>query len=83
MVTLYTQPGCGPCAGAKAFLEASGVPYALIDVTRDHAAAERLRQNGFLTAPVVGYAGHLYTIDYLRQAVADARERMAAPYTTA
>jgi glutaredoxin len=83
LVTLYTQPNCGPCTGAKAFLEASGVPYRVVDITQDHGAAERLRQNGFTGTPVVGYDGHLYTVDYLVQAVADIKAKLAGHYTTA
>lgn len=70
MVTLYTQPGCGPCVGAKTFLVASGLDFEVLDITTNADAADRLKRNGFTGTPVVGYRGHLYTVDRLRDIVA-------------
>lgn len=69
-ICLYTQPNCGPCVGAKAFLLASGADFITIDITMDAEAAARLKRNGFTGTPVVGYQGHLYTVDRLRDIIA-------------
>jgi glutaredoxin len=50
-VTLYTQPGCGPCAGVKSQLDKRDVKYDLIDIREDPEAAEFVRANGGTGTP--------------------------------
>jgi glutaredoxin len=59
---IYKTPTCVTCGAIMRRLDAQGIPYNVIDITEDLAAGERLRQAGFLQAPVFGYRGKLTTI---------------------
>ncbi|BBX09452.1 hypothetical protein MAIC_42550 [Mycolicibacterium aichiense] len=37
-VTIYTQPGCGPCTVVKELLEEAGIDYDAVDVTLNSEA---------------------------------------------
>ncbi|AWY03877.1 NrdH-like glutaredoxin [Gordonia phage Nedarya] len=39
-VTVYSQPGCAPCARIKKLLDQAGIEYDDIDVTKDQAARD-------------------------------------------
>lgn len=52
-LTIYTQPGCGPCFGLERLLQSRGLLYTKIDVSTDAEAAELLRSGGFASTPVV------------------------------
>lgn len=41
-VEIFTRPGCGDCAEAKAFLAQRGIAFTEYDVSADEAALERL-----------------------------------------
>jgi len=56
-VTVWTQPGCGPCYALKAALKGAGVAYVERDAsTADAGAIAAWRANGWRT-PIVEYAG--------------------------
>lgn len=52
-VTIYTKPGCGPCAATKHALESRGIPFEAVNVMDDAASLDALRGLGYLTVPVV------------------------------
>ena len=63
-VTLYTQPGCGPCVGVKRALDAAGIPYTLRDIRSDEDAYARLVELGYSGTPVVEHPdGHFKGLD--------------------
>lgn len=64
-VTLYSQPGCGPCVAVKSHLARAGVAVTVRDVTVDPAAAETVRALGYTGTPVV-VAGDMHTHGYRR-----------------
>ena len=41
-VTVYSSPTCPPCGVVKAYLRKKGVPFRVIDVTRDQNAAQEI-----------------------------------------
>ncbi|PAU70200.1 glutaredoxin [Bifidobacterium italicum] len=51
--TIYTKPGCPQCTATRRAFERLGLSYRTVDITRDPAAAQTLRDAGFLQAPVV------------------------------
>lgn len=63
-VTLYSQPGCGPCAGVATALDRMGVPYVKRDIRDDVDAYNRLVQLGYTGTPVVEHPnGHFKGFD--------------------
>lgn len=42
-VTLYTQPGCGPCVGVKSQLKKKGIPFTELNVQEDPEAYAALK----------------------------------------
>lgn len=56
-VTVYTQPGCGPCIGLTRRLDALGIDYDLRDIRVDESAADRVRELGYTGTPVVEHPG--------------------------
>lgn len=58
-VTLYCTPWCPGCRRARAYLEERGVEYVEIDISRDRAAAQRVREwaNGHETTPTFDMMG--------------------------
>lgn len=52
-VTLFTKPNCGPCAAVKYGLTSRGLPFAIVDVSADHGAADRVVAMGYRQMPVV------------------------------
>lgn len=64
VVTLYTQPGCGPCVGVKSFLERSGIPFEIRDIRADEAALARVQELGYTGTPVIEHPeGHFKGYD--------------------
>lgn len=52
-VTLFTQPGCGPCIVTKRHLERLRVEHAVVNIRNDEAAAALILARGFTGTPVV------------------------------
>lgn len=52
---MYSAPWCGDCRRSKRLLDTLNVDYKLIDVDKDLAAAEKVREinGGFQSIPVV------------------------------
>lgn len=63
-VTLYSQPGCGPCVGVKSYLQRSGIPFEIRDITADPEAHARVVELGYTGTPVIEHPeGHFKGYD--------------------
>lgn len=51
MITVYTQPNCGPCKQAIAALDVHGVQFEVIDVTEDAESLEHIKSLGATGTP--------------------------------
>lgn len=64
LVTLYSQPGCGPCVGVKSYLTRAEIPFEVRDVTQDEDALARLYELGYTGTPVIEHSeGHFKGYD--------------------
>ncbi|MET8430106.1 glutaredoxin family protein [Nocardia sp. NPDC004860] len=52
-VVLYSKPGCGQCVATSKALVARGIPFVKRDVSSDANAAERVRNLGYQSLPVI------------------------------
>ncbi|MBE3638574.1 glutaredoxin-like protein NrdH [Mangrovicoccus algicola] len=52
-VTVYSKPACVQCTATTRALDAKGIAYAVVDLTEDAAALERVTGLGYRQAPVV------------------------------
>ncbi|MFE3229314.1 glutaredoxin family protein [Nocardia sp. NPDC059228] len=52
-VTLYSKPNCGQCVATAKALTARGVPFVKLDVAADENAANRVRDLGYQSLPVI------------------------------
>ncbi len=53
MVTVYSKPACVQCTATTRELDRRGVAYKYIDLTEDADAMNRVRDLGYMQAPVV------------------------------
>lgn len=65
-ITVFSQPGCGPCVSVKLHLRKAGVSFVERDVTVDPEAAAVVRELGYQGTPVVT-AGDMHTHGYRRE----------------
>lgn len=52
-VTVYTKPSCVQCNATYRALDSKGIEYEVLDLSEDAAALERVKELGYLQAPVV------------------------------
>lgn len=52
-VTVYTKPACVQCNATYRALDRKGIEYKKVDISQDPEALERIRDLGFMQAPVV------------------------------
>ena len=52
-ITVYSKPSCVQCTATYRKLDENGMHYTLVDVSEDEAALERIKELGYLQAPVV------------------------------
>jgi glutaredoxin-like protein NrdH len=52
-ITVYSKPACVQCNATYRALDKRGVPYDVIDITKDPAALDMVKSLGYLQAPVV------------------------------
>ncbi|GAA1046464.1 MULTISPECIES: glutaredoxin-like protein NrdH [Rothia] len=52
-VTVYTKPACVQCNMTYRALDKNGIDYTTVDVTEDAAALARIKELGYMQAPVV------------------------------
>ena len=72
-VVLYCTPWCPACRRARAFFKEQDIPYIEIDVSRDRAAAERVKgwANGYQTTPTINIKGKII-VNFNKQEVQEA-----------
>ena len=63
LITVYSQPGCGPCIAVKRHLRGAGVGFEVRDVRADEQAAAEVAALGYQGTPVV-VAGDMHTYGY-------------------
>lgn len=59
---IYKTTLCPTCNAVFRRLDADDLPYSVVNVEEDLAAAQRLKDAGMLQAPVFGWKGKLRTI---------------------
>lgn len=52
-VTVYTKPACVQCQATERALRKAGIPFTVVDLTKDPAALEVVKRMGHQQAPVV------------------------------
>jgi len=72
-VVLYCTPWCPACRRVRAYFNENDIPYVEVDITRDRAAAERVRgwANGYETTPTINIKGKII-VNFKKQEVAEA-----------
>ena len=65
LITVYSQPACGPCIAVKKHLRAAGVGFREVNVREDETAAAEVARLGYQGTPVV-VAGDMHTYGYRR-----------------
>lgn len=53
MVTVYTKPACVQCNATYRALDKKGISYRPVDITEDVDALAKIREMGYMQAPVV------------------------------
>lgn len=64
MLTIYSQPGCGPCRATIRHAEKAGIPHEVIDVTADKLAAATIKGLGYSATPVVVFDEYSHWTGY-------------------
>jgi len=64
LVTVYSMPNCPQCTATYKRLEATGIEYETVDVTRDQGAFTKVQGLGYLKAPVVVVSIESETINH-------------------
>ncbi|RFB89321.1 NrdH-redoxin [Rhizobium leguminosarum bv. trifolii] len=52
-VTVYSKPACVQCTATYRALDRLGVDYDIVDISQDAEALDRVRNLGYMQAPVV------------------------------
>ena len=52
-IVMYVMPDCGYCAKARAYLEARGLKWREIDITKSEAANEDFKRRGGVGTPLI------------------------------
>ena len=53
MITVYSKPACVQCTATTRELDRKGIPYEYVDLTKDIQAMTKVRDMGYMSAPVV------------------------------
>lgn len=53
MVTVYSKPACGQCNATYRAMDKRGIDYEVVDISQDAEALDRVRELGYMSAPVV------------------------------
>jgi len=78
-IVLYCTPWCPACRKARAYLQERGIAYVEIDISRDRAAAQRVRgwANGSETTPTFDIKGTII-VDFNQAKLDQALEAASA-----
>lgn len=52
-IVMYVMPDCGYCAKARAYLEARGLKWREIDITKSEAANDDFKRRGGVGTPLI------------------------------
>ncbi len=52
-VTVYSTPACQQCTATTRALDAKGISYNVVDMSKDDEARNRVLEMGYRSAPVV------------------------------
>ncbi|WP_029875663.1 glutaredoxin-like protein NrdH [Rhizobium leguminosarum] len=52
-ITVYSKPACVQCTATYRALDRLGVDYDIVDISQDAEALDRVRNLGYMQAPVV------------------------------
>ncbi|NEJ74784.1 glutaredoxin-like protein NrdH [Rhizobium phaseoli] len=52
-ITVYSKPACVQCTATYRALDRLGVAYDIVDISEDAEALDRVRNLGYMQAPVV------------------------------
>ena len=52
-VIVYSLPNCVQCESTKRMLDRGGVPYDVVDMSKDEEAFNMVKELGYQSAPVV------------------------------
>ena len=52
-ITVYTKPSCVQCTATYRKLDSKGIEYEILDLSEDETALEKVKELGYLQAPVV------------------------------
>jgi glutaredoxin-like protein NrdH len=58
-VIIYTLPACVQCDTSKRYMKKLGIEFEEVDLTKDDAAAEMVKELGYTAAPVI-VAGNVH-----------------------
>jgi glutaredoxin len=61
VIKLYSKTVCPKCIVAKAILDDSGVEYEVFNLDQDEEAKQKLKDLGFMAAPIIEYNGNFHT----------------------
>lgn len=53
MITIFSTPSCIQCTATKREMDRKGIDYDMVDLTKDEAAYNRVKDLGYNSAPVV------------------------------
>lgn len=76
-VTVYSKPQCVQCDATYRALDKRGIAYTSVDISKDRAAQEMVRDLGYLQAPVV-IAGDTHWSGYSPDRIAKLAATQAA-----
>jgi len=76
MITVYGQPGCGPCHAVIRRLEKAEVPHQYVDLTQNPGQHQRLVEAGCQQTPIIETPHERFTgndPDKINKAIEEAR----------
>lgn len=76
MITVYGQPGCGPCRGVTRQLDKADVPYQYVDLAQHPDQHKRLIDAGCRQTPIIETPAGRFTgndPDKLNEAIEESR----------
>ncbi len=53
MIVIYSTPSCIQCTATKREMDRKGIDYEIVDLTKDEEAYNKVKDMGYLQAPIV------------------------------
>lgn len=76
MITVYGQPGCGPCRAVTRRLDKAEVPYEYVDLEENQKQRDRLLTAGCRQTPIIETPNERFTgndPDKINKAIEESR----------